>query len=85
MISSLSLPTDLAERLFASARSIRLAAGRALFAAGDPSEWVLIELRQRPRARPAQSDDPDPLAHCESTWGETSTVFDEEKPRRRVR
>jgi hypothetical protein len=39
-----ALPTDLAERLFASARSVRLAAGRALFAAGDPSEWVLIEL-----------------------------------------
>jgi len=32
-----ALPTDLAERLFASARSVRLAAGRALFAAGDPA------------------------------------------------
>ena len=39
-----ALPTDLAERLFASARAARLTAGRALFAAGDPGEWVLIEL-----------------------------------------
>src|SRR5262249_53611850 len=30
------LPADLAERLFAKARPVRLAAGRALFAAGDP-------------------------------------------------
>jgi CRP/FNR family cyclic AMP-dependent transcriptional regulator len=30
------LPADLAERLFAKARPVRLAAGRELFAAGDP-------------------------------------------------
>src|SRR5262249_14697579 len=30
------LPADLAERLFAKARPVRLAAGRPLFAAGDP-------------------------------------------------
>lgn len=30
------LPPDLVERLFAKARPVRLAAGRALFAAGDP-------------------------------------------------
>jgi CRP/FNR family cyclic AMP-dependent transcriptional regulator len=31
-----ALPPDLVERLFAKARPVRLAAGRALFAAGDP-------------------------------------------------
>src|SRR5262249_58757185 len=30
------LPADLAERLFAKARPVRLAAGREVFAAGDP-------------------------------------------------
>jgi CRP/FNR family cyclic AMP-dependent transcriptional regulator len=32
-----ALPADLIERLFAKARPVRLAAGRALFAAGDPA------------------------------------------------